>query len=766
MVAENLKTGKKDFRLNLRNLSILNLVVVGIIWLSLGVYASPDLTVEDISWNATTINEGDTVKFTATIKNTGTDDLLGQCNWTNIGFFVDGNWVNFYGLGNLFVNDSKNFTMEWQAKAGNHNITVSVDTDNIIFESNETNNNRTEYFSVSSPSLLSDLIIIDIIMPSGNINDGDQIQFNISIKNNGDGNVSYPFLVELYANGNLWINGILVNGINANEVKNVTIIWWNARAGTNNITARADDGNRVTESNESNNELTKTVPFSILFSDLIIENITYSPLSPNAGDLIDVNVIVKNIGNGNTTRYIQNNLYVNGIYVWCNGIDGINANETKIAICIFNAPCYNISITAVTDNRNDVPELNESNNNKTIIINTTCVNVSDLIVTNITFTPSTINGGDVVIFNATIKNNGSANANYFRVWFIDNGISFLNNHYINNLASGASVIVSAQWTATAGNHNITVIADVYDDVLESNETNNNKTQALTVSAQTVFPDIVVENVTFAPNGTVNVGQIISFNITLRNDGNKDTGNFVVGFYIDKNIVSIYTVGNLASGESTILTINWRAINATEARIIADPCNIISELNEKNNNKNLFLNLNVPFPDLIVTDLTFTPTENISPGTQVTFKATVKNIGEGKIVNRNIYVDFYLNSNYVQNSYQYTSLAPGESVNFTTTWSAQSGNYSNLTAKADTWDYITESNETNNDKTIPFMNIPFPDLIVTDLTFTPTENIGLGTRVTFKATVKNIGEGEIVNQYISVDFYLNSNYVQNSYQYTS
>ncbi|CEG11282.1 exported hypothetical protein [groundwater metagenome] len=110
MVAKNLKTGKEYFG-NLKNLGILSLVVVGILWLSVGVYASQDLIVEDISWNATTINEGDVVKFTATIKNTGNDDLLSQCNWTNIDFFLDGNWVNSYGLGDLFVNDSKNFTL-------------------------------------------------------------------------------------------------------------------------------------------------------------------------------------------------------------------------------------------------------------------------------------------------------------------------------------------------------------------------------------------------------------------------------------------------------------------------------------------------------------------------------------------------------------------------------------------------------------------------------------------------------------------------------
>ncbi|NCN65780.1 MAG: hypothetical protein GW910_06990, partial [Candidatus Altiarchaeum hamiconexum] len=79
MVAENLKIGK-DFFGNLKNFGILALVVVGIIVISsMEVCASVDLMVEDISWNATTINEGDMVKFTAIIKNIGNDNLLGQC---------------------------------------------------------------------------------------------------------------------------------------------------------------------------------------------------------------------------------------------------------------------------------------------------------------------------------------------------------------------------------------------------------------------------------------------------------------------------------------------------------------------------------------------------------------------------------------------------------------------------------------------------------------------------------------------------------------
>ncbi|NCN69509.1 MAG: hypothetical protein GW904_07265, partial [Candidatus Altiarchaeum hamiconexum] len=173
MVAENLKIGK-DFFGNLKNFGILALVVVGIIVISsMEVCASVDLMVEDISWNATTINEGDMVKFTAIIKNIGNDNLLGQCNWREVGFFVDGNMINSFFLGDLFANDSKNFTTEWQAMSGNHNITVSVDPFNNIFESDETNNNKTKNFSVSPPSQLSDLVVIDITMPSGNVNDGD-----------------------------------------------------------------------------------------------------------------------------------------------------------------------------------------------------------------------------------------------------------------------------------------------------------------------------------------------------------------------------------------------------------------------------------------------------------------------------------------------------------------------------------------------------------------------------------------------------------------
>ncbi|CEG11283.1 hypothetical protein MSIBF_A1360013 [groundwater metagenome] len=432
---------------------------------------------------------------------------------------------------------------EWHAISGNHNITVSADTNNNIFESNETNNNRAEYFSISSPSLLSDLIIIDIIIPSGNVNDGNQIQFNVSIKNNGTGNVNCPFFVSLYANGNLLINNINVNGINANEVKNVTIIWWNAMAGTNNITAMADDTNCVTESNETNND--KTIPFSI--------NVPYP----------------------------------------------------------------------------------------------------DLIITNLTFTPTeNISSGTTVTFKATVKNigQGKIQNQYIYVGFQGDNTYLGYGYLYITLVPGESVNVTYNWNAQAGNYsNFTAKADC-----------------------------------------------------------------------------------LYSNCHTYIT----------------------ESNETNNDKTIPFSINVPYPDLIITNLTFAPTENISSGTQITFTATVKNIGQGKIQNQDIYVGFWGDNTYLGYGYSYITLVPGESVNVTYNWNAQAGNYSNFTAKADylycsnCYTYITESNETNNDKTIPFLCLQ-PNIAITKTASNYSLPVG-GGNITYYYNITNTGNVPLYNVNVSDD----------------
>lgn len=156
------------------------------------------------------------------------------------------------------------------------------------------------------------------------------------------------------------------------------------------------------------------------------------------------------------------------------------------------------------------------------------------------------------------------------------------------------------------------------------------------------------------------------------------------------------------------------------------------------------------PDLVVTDVTWTPT-NPAPGAAVTFAATVKNQGTAATPGNTIHgVSFKVNNNGV--SWAATSdagLQPGESrvivadggPQNSRNWTAgAAGNYT-VTALADDVNRISnESNESNNQfsKQITVGNVSGqPDLVVTDITWTPA-NPAPGAAITFSATIKNQG----------------------------
>lgn len=154
------------------------------------------------------------------------------------------------------------------------------------------------------------------------------------------------------------------------------------------------------------------------------------------------------------------------------------------------------------------------------------------------------------------------------------------------------------------------------------------------------------------------------------------------------------------------------------------------------------------PDLVVTDITWTPA-NPTAGNEVTFSATIKNQGADASPAGAIHgVLFTVDGTSVNWSDNRTaSIAAGASVTVTATggpnakasWTAVSGTHT-VRALVDDVNRIGESNENNNtfDKSIVVSTSSgTPDLIVTDITWSPASP-QTGNEVTFSAVIKNQG----------------------------
>lgn len=123
----------------------------------------------------------------------------------------------------------------------------------------------------------------------------------------------------------------------------------------------------------------------------------------------------------------------------------------------------------------------------------------DLVVTDISWSPTTPVTGNAVTFKATIKNQGTGSSPsgiiHGVAFRLDGGNTTIwSDNYTTSIAPGASVTVTANggvsastWTATAGTHSVTAVVDDVYRITESNESNNSYSENITIANVTPTP---------------------------------------------------------------------------------------------------------------------------------------------------------------------------------------------------------------------------------------------------------------------------------------
>jgi glucan endo-1,3-alpha-glucosidase len=229
---------------------------------------------------------------------------------------------------------------------------------------------------------------------------------------------------------------------------------------------------------------------------------------------------------------------------------------------------------------------------------------ADLVVTNISMSPSNPLPGQAVTFSAVVKNQGSAatpEGGIIGALFSVDGIGTVWSSSYSAPAAGASMTLTANgsasgnvtWAAFAGNHSVEAYVDDVNRIPESIESNNKLSQSFTVPVSGT-PDLVVTNVSWTPANPL-PGQAITFNATIKNQGGVPTADgTIVGvlFTIDnKSTVWSSSYSSLAAGGSMTLTANgsasgistWPAVSGNHTvEAFADDVNRIAEGNEANN----------------------------------------------------------------------------------------------------------------------------------------------------------------------------------------
>ncbi|MCE5338901.1 MAG: glycosyl hydrolase, partial [Methanomicrobiaceae archaeon] len=255
----------------------------------------PDLVVTDISWDPASPAPGSAVTLRATIKNQGDvptpagvrhgvlftfdDGAAGPGVWsdTHTASIAPGAWVTLTANGG-----STGAT--WKAIEGTHTVKANVDDVNRIAESDEANNVKSEQITVSkavstpaptpttpAPSGKPDLVVTDISWDPASPAPGSAVTLRATIKNQGDAptpaGVKHGVLFTFddgAAGPGVW-SDTHTAAIAAGASVTLTAsggsagATWKAIEGTHTVKANVDDVNRIAESDENNNVMSKEI---------------------------------------------------------------------------------------------------------------------------------------------------------------------------------------------------------------------------------------------------------------------------------------------------------------------------------------------------------------------------------------------------------------------------------------------------------------------------------------------------------------------------
>lgn len=672
--------------------------------------SSPDLVIEDISWSPEFPSIGDTVEFSVVIKNRGSDPAGGFRS----AFYIDDTLLTTKSTGPLEPGADETESFTWEAAAGSHSIRAVADADSEITESDETNNQATFYFSVLAPDLTVEAITWTPESPSL----GDSITFNITVKNRGDERVNSS---RLY----FYIDGASrgyteVPRLDAGATSNQTFNW-TAQAGSHELKAFIDEPDLVTEGDETNNEKTST--FLTLAPDLIIEAITWSPASPSESENVTFKVSIKNQGAG-SADYSTLDYYIDDALIDSVSIDPIEAGATDNQTFNWVVESGAHEIRAIADSLERVVEEDEENNEKTVLF---APLIPDLVIGAITWSPDSPSIGETVTFSVPVRNQGTGRAGVSRVYFYVDGLP-QGYQQISAIDGESTVTEEFTWEAEAGTHTIKAIADEGEQVIESNEDNNEQS---VIFSSVSFADLVIEEITWLPASPA-IGETVNFTVIIKNRGTGRAGLSRVEYYIDGMELSSAAVGEIDAGATENKVFNWTAVvGEHEVRAVADSASKVPEGSEDNNEKTATITPRAP--DLAIAAIT--PSTVAAPaGETVDFSVTIEN--QGTLRTDASRVHFYIDGTSL-GFLALPEIEASASVTRTFSWKSQDGAHE-IEARADPDGEVIETDESNNDKTIIF-SIPPPDLLIEEMVLSPEEP-KKDEPIIVRVTVRNRGEG--------------------------
>ncbi len=533
--------------------------------------AKPDLVIYAISYSPENRSATSNVTVTVTVKNQGS----GTATSSLLAYYIDDACQEVVYISGLSPGATATKTFSQVMGVDTYTFKAIADANDRIAEMDETNNTGT----TTLPALAPDLIIESISWSPSPPLKSHKASCTITVKNQGKAQAS-PVVLDTYFDETYKYQNSLP-AIPAGSTATATIPWVTHDSSTT-VRAIVDEDNYVIESNESNNAMTKTVTFAARSpnADLIIQDITFTPATPSIGDTVTITSTIKNRGPG-LAGISHVAYYIDDILTQIVYINQINADTSMTNNAAWTAAAGDHTIKVIADYNNSIYETNEANNEISAALQ---VFSPDLVIQRIDWSPTIPATGDEVTFTLTIKNQGNLKTEASYVNYYVDGI-YRGNHNIENIDPGSTVTKTFNYTFLADSHTFMAILDKADEVMESDESNNERT----VNFPT--PDLTIEWITWSP-AEPSENSTVTFGITVRNIGDGPTDLSYLNCYIDDTLQKRITLDSIAGGATAAGSFTWYVASGEHVfKAIADGTDIITESDETNNEENI----NLPFP---------------------------------------------------------------------------------------------------------------------------------------------------------------------------
>ncbi|WP_231924396.1 CARDB domain-containing protein [Micromonospora chokoriensis] len=209
----------------------------------------------------------------------------------------------------------------------------------------------------------------------------------------------------------------------------------------------------------------------------------------------------------------------------------------------------------------------------------------DLVVSSVTWSPSSPSEVSAVTLSAVVQNIGSASAGATTVNVSLAG-AVVGSATVGALAAGASTTVSVNaGTRPMGSYAVSAVVDPTNTIVEQNNGNNSFTAASPlVVTQAPGPDLQVLSIASNPPNPA-VGAAVTFTVAVRNRGTAATGATTVTRLVAGSTTLNTNTASIAAGATVTVAVSgsWTATSGgATLTATADATNVVAETNETNN----------------------------------------------------------------------------------------------------------------------------------------------------------------------------------------